>query len=126
MSELTELESKAADAILKALETGSWLDNSSVTIKLFEHGMSGLLKREEQKAEPEQDGAKRVEVGDDIDAEGWTSDMVYAWRLVLPGTTAPCVLYFQSEPDYQTIKMFARAAGVPAATVMAEHRPDGE
>lgn len=126
MTEPTELENKAADAVLKALETGAWLDNSSVAAQLLTAGLAGLEKRAAQQPEPEPDGAKRVEVGDDLDAEGWTADIAYAWRLVLQGVSAPCVVYFQQEPDYSTVKAFARAAGVPAVNAKAERRPDGE
>lgn len=126
MTEPTELENKAADAVLKALETGAWLDNPSVAAQLLTSGLAGLEKRAAQQPEPESDGAKRVEVGDDLDAEGWTADIAYAWRLVLQGVSAPCVVYFQQEPDYSTVKAFARAAGVPAVNAKAERRPDGE
>lgn len=130
MTELTELEKRAADAVLKALDSGAWLDNSNVAAQLLNVGLAGLEKRklaeQESETEPEQGRAKRVEIGDDLDAEGWTSDIAYAWRLVLNGVDAPCVVYFRQEPDYQTIKAFARAAGVPAVNAKAERRPDGE
>ena len=125
----TELEKKAADAVLKALDTDEWL-TSPLAIYFWKKGVAGLEKRAMQQSEPEpepeQESAKRVEVGDDLDAEGWTSDIAYAWRLGLQGVDAPCVVYFQSEPDYSTVKAFARAAGVPAVNAKAERRPDGE
>lgn len=127
MTEPTELEKKAADAVLKALDTDEWL-TSPLAGYFWEKGLAGLEKKASQQSEPEpeQGSAKRVEVGDDLDAEGWTADIAYAWRLVLQGVSAPCVVYFQQEPDYSTVKAFARAAGVPAVNAKAERRPDGE
>ena len=102
------------------------LTNVSDGLKDMREMMDVVSENLAEYQERKQNEARRIETGDDIDAEGWTSDIAYAWRLSLPGTTAPCVVYFTSEPDYATVKAFARAAGVPAVNVKAEHRPDGE
>lgn len=70
-----------------------------------------------------QGSAQRVDAGDHIDGEGWSTDITHAWRLALPGST-PAVVYFNQQPEYATVKAFARAAGVPVNQVQAEQRPD--
>ena len=102
------------------------LTNVSDGLKDMREMMDVVSENLAEYQERKQNEARRIETGDDIDAEGCTSDIAYAWRLSLPGTTATCVVYFTSEPDYATVKAFARAAGVPAVNVKAEHRPDGE
>lgn len=124
-----ELENMAAEAVLKAMKSQDWLTSPLATY-IWEKGVKELERRAALKSEagqePEQDAVKRVELGDYLDAEGWTSDIIYAWRLVLQGVSAPCVVYFQSEPDYSTVKAFARAAGAPVVNAKAERRADAE
>lgn len=126
---LTGFEQIAADAVERALTSGEWL-RSPIATYLYEKGMAAIERRA-QLIEAENDNeqavtASRVELGDDIDPEGWNTDVAYVWRLVLSGSPQACVVYFQQEPDYQTIKAFARAAGVPVVSAVAERRANGE
>lgn len=128
--QLSKLDNAAADAVDELIRTGKWLHNEYLATRVAEMGLNALCARETYEArEAENDNepslaASRVEAGDDIDPEGWSTDVQYAWRLVLNGGVTPAVVYFTAEPDYSTVKAFARAAGVPVNLAKVEQRTD--
>lgn len=118
--QLSELDELALKSVREAVERGTWRDIPELAKLLSNRGISLLQEEEEQ-----QIAAQRVEAGDHIDGNGWDNDITAMWRIILkanlPGS---CVIYFAEEPDYATMKAFARAAGAPVNQVKAEKRPD--
>ena len=119
MSEqLQTLEEKSADAVLKAIDSGNWL-NSPLATYVFEKGLEGLKRRAE---EAQQSQATRADATD-IDDQGWIDESWAAWRLVLRTGDNPSVVFFSREPTYAERKAFAAAAKVPVVDAVAEERP---
>ena len=119
MSEpLHNLEEKAADALLKAIDNGQWLGSPLATY-VYEKGLAGLKRRAE---EAEQDQPTRADATD-IDDQGWIDESWAAWRLVLRTGDNPAVVFFSRQPTYAERKAFAAAAKVPVADALVEERP---
>lgn len=119
MSEqLNNLEDKAADALLKAIDNGQWLTSTLATY-VYEKGLAGLKRREE---EAEQAQPTRADATD-IDEQGWIDESWAAWRLVLRTGDNPAVVFFSRQPTYAERKAFAAAAKVPVADAVVEERP---
>ena len=112
------LEEKAADAVLKAIDSGQWLD-SPLAGYVYEKGLAGLKRRAE---EAQQSQATRADATD-IDDQGWIDESWAAWRLVLRNGDNPAVVFFSREPTYAERKAFAAAAKVPVADAVVEERP---
>lgn len=116
-----ELNELALSAVRKAISSGDWINVPELSNRLPVLALNLLEAEAERQQKPVE-----VDAGDHIDADGWSNDVSAAWRLVLnanrPGS---CVIYFAEEPDYATVKAFARAAGLPANQVKAEKRDNG-
>lgn len=124
---LSKLDNDAANAVQTLIDTGKWTTNEFLARHIAELGINALVRQQQEEADNDNEpslAASRVEAGDDIDPEGWSTDVNYAWRLVLAGGAVPAVVYFTAEPDYSTVKAFARAAGMPVNLAKVEQRAD--
>jgi len=124
---LSKLDSDAARAVQTLIDNGKWCHNEYLANHIAQLGVDALRRQQEDEAANDNEpslSASRVEAGDDIDPEGWSTDVQYAWRLVLNGGVVPAVVYFTTEPDYSTVKAFARAAGMPVNLAKVEQRAD--
>lgn len=119
MSEqLNQLEDKAADALLKAIEKGDWL-SSPLASYVYEQALAGLKRRAE---EAEVNQPTRAD-STDIDDQGWIDESWAAWRLVIRTGDNPAVVFFTRQPTYAERKAFAAAAKVPVVDAVVEERP---
>lgn len=93
-----------------------------LTQKILELSIEAMEMHRERKVAESRNNHGAEQADCDVDENGWLNEGWAAWRLTLPMSDNPAVIYFTREPTYAQCVAFSRAAGVRVDQAVVEER----